>query len=166
MTANPLKLSLEIEARASEAKRALDVLIAKVRESGRAAAEANRESAGAARMRAAQTRELSRVEKDMATLGVRSNREIRAEIDKVRVALDRIKKSPSTSWSSDMARASEAARIKLEALRREMAGIKDQSKDLNRSTGLLSSAWGKLAAVYSPKKVLLKTTTKSSRQKK
>ena len=148
MTANPLKLSLEIEARASEAKRALDVLIAKVRESGRAAAEANRESAGAARMRAAQTRELSRVEKDMATLGVRSNREIRAEIDKVRVALDRIKKSPSTSWSSDMARASEAARIKLEALRREMAGIKDQSKDLNRSTGLLSSAWGKLAAVW------------------
>lgn len=212
MTANALKLSLEIEAKVAEAKAALETVIAKVKESGQAAVAADKEAIGAAKQRIGLTKEkaqaedefavvgvrsqkaireeMTRVlealrklktdsktsgndfarafdagkaklaelkremqgvtqeERDMATIGVRSNREIKAEIDRVSAALDRLKKSGATAWSTDMARASDAAKAKLATLRQEMAGTGSQAGTLERQSGSLGAAWGKLGAIW------------------
>ncbi|KAF5054996.1 hypothetical protein DSECCO2_382310 [anaerobic digester metagenome] len=137
MSSTSMKLAVEIEAKVAQAKQAVDGLVASIKKVDQAAA---------ARTAAAKLQ--SQVEQDMAVIGIRSNREIREEIDKVAAALRRLRTSEATAWTGEMSRASQAAEKRLRELRREMKGVSEDTTVLNRNSGMLSTTWGKLTAAW------------------
>ena len=135
-----LTLSLKIKTEAAQARDALRDLINQVRESGRAASDAEREAIRAARDRARETRAVARAHKDMETLGVRSTRSIRDEMARVEAALGRLRRSSATT-GTDMARATDAARRKMAELKAELSGTSDKS-------GVLAGIWGRMTGLF------------------
>jgi TP901 family phage tail tape measure protein len=134
-----MNLSVKIQADAKQAMAELKALVAQVKISGREATAADREAINAARERVKETRAAVVAQRDWGTLGVRSTRAIKEEMDQVNAALDRLKKS-SGSTGAELARATQAAKVKMSELKEEMSGavrISDQLKD----------AWGKLVGL-------------------
>lgn len=76
--------------------------------------------------------------RDMGTLGVRSTKAIKEEMDQVNAALDRLKRSSSAA-GTDLARA-QAAKVKMAELKAEMSGTV-------RASDQLRDAWGQLAGL-------------------
>lgn len=137
-----LTLSLKIKTEAAQARDALRDLINQVRESGRAASDAEREAIRAARDRARETRAVARAHKDMETLGVRSTRSIRDEMARVEAALGRLRRSSATT-GTDMARATDAAKRKMAELKAELVGAQERSSGLGDK---FREIWGGLVA--------------------
>lgn len=134
-----MNLSVKIQADAKQAMAELKALVAQVKISGREATAADREAISAARERVKETRAAVVAQRDWGTLGVRSTRAIKEEMDQVNAALDRLKKS-SGSTGTELARATQAAKVKMSELKGEMSGavrISDQLKD----------AWGQLVGL-------------------
>lgn len=78
-------------------------------------------------------------QRDMGTLGVRSTKAIKEEMDQVNAALDRLKRSSSAA-GTDLARATQAAKVKMSELKAEMSGTVSASDQLR-------DAWGQLAGL-------------------
>ncbi len=133
-------ISIKIQADANAAKAELRELINQVRESGRAATYAEKEAITAAKARVRETRNVIRAEKDLGTIGIRSTREVKAEMDKLNAALARLKKS-STATSQDVFRASQQVKGKLQELQAELGNVE-------KKTGGLSLSWQKLVGVW------------------
>lgn len=134
-----MELSLKIQADAKQAMAELKALVAQVKLSGREATAAEREAIAAARERVKETRAVVLAQRDMGTLGVRSTKAIKEEMDQVNAALDRLKRSSSAA-GTDLARATQAAKVKMAELKAEMSGtvrVSDQLRD----------AWGRLAGL-------------------
>jgi len=132
-----MTLSLKIQADAKQAMAELKALVAQVKLSGREATAADRAAINAARERVKETRAAALAQRDMGNLGVRSTRSIKEEMDRVNAALDRLRKSSSTT-GTDLARATQAAKVKMSELKAEMSGtvrVSDQLRD----------AWSQLA---------------------
>jgi TP901 family phage tail tape measure protein len=134
-----MTLSLKIQADAKQAMAELKALVDQVKTSGREASAADREAINAARERVKETRAAAVAQRDMSTLGVRSSRAIKEEMDRVNAALERLKTSSATA-GTDLTRATQAAKNKMAELKAEMSGavrISDQLRD----------AWGQLAGL-------------------
>ena len=131
-------ISIKVQADIAAARTALQSLTSQVKESGRAATSAEKEAITAAKNRVKELNRVARAEKELNTLGVRSQREIKAEMDKVTAALEKLGKNSAVT-GSDMTRATQAAKEKLSELKQELDGgvtLVDKFK----------GAWDKLAA--------------------
>ncbi len=134
-----MALSLKIQADAKQTMAELKALVAQVKLSGREATAAEREAINAARERVKETRAVALAQRDMGTLGVRSTKAIKEEMDQVNAALDRLKRSSSAA-GTDLARATQAAKVKMSELKAEMSGTVSASDQLR-------DAWGQLAGL-------------------
>lgn len=134
-----MELSLKVQADAKQAMAELKALVAQVKLSGREATAAEREAINAARERVKETRAVALAQRDMGALGVRSTKAIKEEMAQVNAALDRLKRSSSAA-GTDLARATQAAKVKMAELKAEMSGTV-------RASDQLRDAWGKLAGL-------------------
>jgi len=133
-------ISIKIQADANAAKAELRSLIDQVRESGRAATSAEKEAIAAAKQRVRETRNIILAEKDLGTVGVRSSREIKAEMDKLNAAMARLKKS-SGVFGDDIARAAQQVKTRMSELKAEMQGVEGKTSALQGVFGKLAVAW-------------------------
>lgn len=133
-------ISIKIQADANAAKAELRDLISQVRESGRAATSAEKDAINAAKQRVREIRSVARAEKDLGTVGIRSTREVKAEMDKLNAALDRLKKS-STATAQDVFRATQQVNGRLKELQSELGNVE-------KKTGGLSVSWQKLVGLW------------------
>lgn len=133
-------ISIKVQADANAAKAELRSLIEQVRASGRAATDAERAAIAAAQNRVRETRNVIRAERDMGEVGVRSSRAIKAEMDRLDAAMSRLRRS-SALVGTDLARATQQVKTRMEELRREMAGVQ-------QGAGTLQSAFGKMAGAW------------------
>lgn len=127
----------------NEQRRALDLAGVST---ARLAAE-QRRVAGLSGERLRMTRAVSGAEEDMAAIGIRSNRAIKAEIDKVTDALSRLRKNEALAWSGDVARASGVAKTKLAELQRELLDSGSASEKAAAKQGVFHRAMGVTDAV-------------------
>lgn len=133
-------ISIKIQADANAAKAEIRELINQVRESGRAATSAEKEAINAARQRVKETRNVVKAERDLGIAGVRSSREIKAEMDKLNAAMDRLKKS-SGLVGNDLARATQQVKARMGELKAEMDGVEKKSGGLQGAFGKLVGVW-------------------------
>lgn len=89
---------------------------------------------------ATKARAAADADKARATLGVRSNAEIKASIDRINAALTTLR-SNGTSSAADLARATAAAKAKVADLTREMSGASTTSERLGNSFNTLRNAF-------------------------
>lgn len=134
-----MTLSVKLQADAKQAMAELKALLAQVKLTGREATAADREAINAARERVKETRAAILAQRDWGTLGVRSTRAIKEEMNQVTAALDRLKKS-SASTGTELARATETAKVKMSELKQEMSGTVRMSDQLR-------DAWGQLVGL-------------------
>lgn len=134
-----MNLSVKIQADAKQAMAELKALEAQLKLSGRAASAADREAINSARERVKATQAAVIAHRDMETLGVRSSKAIKEEMDRVNAALARLKTSSATA-GTDLTRATQAAKDKMAELKAEMAGAVNISDRLK-------GAWGELVGL-------------------
>lgn len=148
-------ISIKIQADASGARTELANLVRQVRESGKAATDAERAAITAAKQRVKETRSVIAAERDMGAIGIRSNRQIKAEIDKVNAALGNMIKASSKAWNnSELDRAVAHTKRKLAELKQEMSGadkvIQGNGLNIQGAFTKMAGAWvafqGALAA--------------------
>lgn len=132
-------ISIKVQADVNGAKTALRDLVQQVRESGRTATETERAAITAAKVRVRETNAIARAERDLGVIGVRSQREINAEMRKVENSLTRLRTNAKAT-GSDLSRATDAAREKMRQLRLETEGGVTV-------TSRLAAAWGSLATL-------------------
>lgn len=88
----------------------------------------------------AMMRGMKQDQEDFGTIGVRSTRDVKAEMDKLNAALARLKKS-STATSQDVFRAAQQVKGKLQELQGELGNVQ-------KKTGGLSLSWQKLVGYW------------------
>lgn len=133
-------ISIKIQADANAAKAELRDLIQQVRASGQAATTAEKEAINAAKARIRETRSVIKAEKDLGVAGVRSTREIKAEMDKLNSAMARLRAS-SGLVGTDLARATQQVKARMGELKAEMDGVQQKTGGLQGAFGKLAGAW-------------------------
>lgn len=133
-------ISIKVQADANAAKAELRSLIQQVRESGRAATSAEKEAINAAKNRVKELNNVAKAEKDLGIVGVRSSREIKAEMDKLNAAMDRLKRS-SGLVGTDLARATQQVKTSMSELNAEMDNVSKKSDMLRNGYQKLIGAW-------------------------
>lgn len=108
---------------------------------------AQREASRSLTAYSAMMRSVAKDQEDFGTIGARSSREIKAEMDKLNAALSRLKKS-STTTSQDITRATEQVKKRMSELNAEMAGTGKQMDSVSGKTGTLKDNFHKLVGVW------------------
>lgn len=108
---------------------------------------AQREASRSLTAYSAMMRSVAKDQEDFGTIGARSSREIKAEMDKLNAALSRLKKS-STTTSQDITRATEQVKKRMSELNAEMAGTGKQMDSVSGKTSTLKDNFHKLVGVW------------------
>jgi TP901 family phage tail tape measure protein len=134
-------IAIKVQADADAAKQTLRELVQQVREAGREQTTSDRATIRAAAERVRATRQVVRAHEDMAVVGVRSSRDIQAEINRVNAAMARLARSSGTT-GTDMARATRAAQARVADLTRELNGTVSAMDRFKEAAGALASLAG------------------------
>lgn len=95
----------------------------------------------------AMMRNVAKDQEDFGTIGARSSREIKAEMDKLNAALSRLKKS-STATSQDVSRATQQVKKRMAELNAEMDGTAAKMDNVSRKSDMLRNGYQKLIGAW------------------
>ncbi len=95
----------------------------------------------------AMMRNVAKDQEDFGTIGARSSREIKAEMDKLNAALSRLKKS-STATSQDVSRATQAVKKRMAELNAEMDGTAAKMDNVSKKSDVLRNGYQKLIGAW------------------
>jgi len=138
---NDPSIAIKVQADADAAKQTLRELVQQVKQSGREQTAADRAAIRSAADRVKATRQVVNAHEDMAVIGVRSSRDIKAEIDRVNAALARLAKSSGTT-GKDLERATRKAKEQTEKLRNELNVTVSAMDKLKEAAGGLAALAG------------------------
>jgi TP901 family phage tail tape measure protein len=138
---NDPSIAIKVQADANAARQTLKELVQQVKQSGREVSEQDRASIRTAAERVKATRQVVKAHEDMGVVGVRSSRDIKAEIDRVNAALARLAKSSGTT-GKDLERATLKARQRTEELRNELNVTVSAMDKLKEAAGGLAALAG------------------------
>jgi tape measure domain-containing protein len=136
---------------------AINAALNTLRTSGSAGPAELARAAEAARVRIAALRqemgnlspEVTRAQQAFNSLGIRSAAQINNEIKAIQTTLQALTRDPSVT-NNEMARAFEAARVKVEALKKELNGVPEKLNQVSNAAKPLAGEFAHVGAAVSP----------------
>lgn len=134
-------IAIKVQADANAARQTLRELVQSIKQSGREVSEQDRAAIRSAADRVKATRQVVKAHEDMGVVGVRSSRDIKAEIDRINAAMARLAKSSGTT-GADLARAGQKAKERIAELNQELSATPSAIDKLKEVAGALAALAG------------------------